>query len=58
MTRKKSKTSTVRFVGPHIHAGTQYEKGDELEADPGLAARLKRFGVIGEGKENAEGRRG
>lgn len=46
MTKKKSGISTVRFTSPHTHAGRQYEKGDELEADPGLIARLKRFGVI------------
>ena len=45
--------TTVKFIGPHTHAGRQYEKGDELEADPGLVARLKRFGVIDEGKRHA-----
>jgi len=53
MTRKNSKTSTIRFISSHTHAGTQYVKGDELEADPGLVARLKRFGVIDEGKRHA-----
>jgi len=54
MTKKKSETSTVRFIGPHTHAGTRYEKGDEIVADPGLVARLKRFGVIDEGKRDAK----
>lgn len=46
MTKKKSEISTVRFSSPHTHAGTQYQKGDEIEADPGLVARLKKIGVI------------
>lgn len=57
MIRKAEGKTTVRFIGPHTHAGKQYQKGDEIEADPGLVARLKRFGVIDEGKGKAEGKR-